>query len=162
MTLRSVESLAGGALVLAGLLLFLSGMAIRLFWTSLGGGWIEVVTIYLVSWGLLLSAASCVAHREHVRADFFIRMLGPAARRAADALAAAAGLAFCLALAWFGWAVVEFAVRLDERGPSFLQIPTFWFYAALPVSMLACGVRYAVQLAAILRDREPPTDSGTP
>lgn len=62
-----------------------------------------------------------------------------------------AGLAFCVLLAWFGWKVVQFALAWDERGPSFLQIPTAWFYAALPVSMLACSIRYCLEIVSLLR-----------
>ncbi|MGI9487390.1 MAG: TRAP transporter small permease [Geminicoccaceae bacterium] len=148
---KSIESYAGSAIVLVALLLFLLGMVFRLASIPLGGGWITEVTIYLVAWGLLLSAAGCVAHGEHVRADFFLRMIGPRFRYAAELLAALAGLAFCTALAWFGFQVVAFALAWDERGPSYLQIPTAWFYAALPVSMVACSLRYAVELMMLVR-----------
>jgi len=124
----------------------------------LGGGWISEVTIYLVAWGLLLSAAGCVAEQEHVRADFFLRMAGKRFRRIADFLASAAGLAFCLALAWFGWKVVTFALAWDERGPSYLQLPMAWFYAALPVSMAFCSLRYLVELTSMIRGRHGPPD----
>ena len=150
--LRSLESVLGGALILVALLLFLTGMVFRLSSAKLGLGWIEEVTIYIVAWGLLLSAAGCVANNEHVRADFFLRLAGARTRWIADILAAIAGLVFCAAMAWFGWMVVEFSIMLDERGPSFLQIPTVWFYAAMPVSMLACSLRYLEQLVALIRN----------
>ena len=154
--LKSLESFVGGALVLGALLLFLSGMVSRYFSLGLGGGWIAEVTIYLVAWGLLLSAAGCVAEQEHVRADFFLRMTGEGFRRIADLLASMAGLAFCLTLGWFGWQVVDFALAWDERGPSYLQIPMAWFYAALPVSMAFCSLRYLIELIAMLRGRHIP------
>ncbi len=148
---RSLESLIGGFLVLTAILLFIAGMFLRLMSSPLSGGWITEVTIYITAWALLISAAGAVAEREHVRADFFLRLVGPRMRHAADILAAAAGLAFCAALAWFGFKVVQFALAWDERGPSFLQIPTAWFYAALPVSMLACSIRYLLELVALIR-----------
>jgi TRAP-type C4-dicarboxylate transport system permease small subunit len=154
--LKTLESLVGSVLVLGALLLFLAGMVSRFFSLGLGGGWIAEVTVYLIAWGLLLSAAGCVAEQSHVRADFFLRMAGEGFRRIADILAAAAGLAFCLALGWFGWQVVEFALAWDERGPSYLQIPKAWFYAALPVSMALCSLRYLLELIALLRGRHPP------
>ena len=153
---KSPECLVGSVLVQGALLLFLSGMVSRYFSLGLGGDWISEVTIYLVAWGLLLSAAGCVAEQEHVRADFFLRMTGEGFRRIADILASLAGLSFCLALAWFGWQVVGFAVAWDERGPSYLQIPTAWYYAALPVSMVFCSLRYLVELIAMLRGRHNP------
>lgn len=147
---QTIESLIGAALLLAGLALFLSGMVLRWTGSPLGGAWIEEVTIYLVAWGMLMAAASAVALDEHVRVDFVLRLLGPKAERRADILAAVAGLAFCLMMAWFGWEVVQFALRWDERGPSMLQIPMAYYYAALPVSMLLCSLRYVFKLYAMI------------
>lgn len=148
---NSPESLFGGLLALVAVLLFVSGMILRFVSSPLSGGWITELTIYLTAWALLVSAAGGVAEREHIRVDFFLRMAGPRLRHAADILASVAGLAFCVLLAWFGWKVVQFALAWDERGPSFLQIPTAWFYAALPVSMLACSIRYCLEIVSLLR-----------
>ncbi len=149
--LKSIESYIGGILVLAALMLFLSGMVLRLISSPLSGGWVAELSIYMVAWGLLLSAAGCVAEGEHVRADFFLRMVGPRTHFFADVLAALAGLTFCLVLTWFGTKVVAFAFAWDERGPSFLQIPTGYYYAALPVSMGLCSLRYLFVLVGLLR-----------
>jgi len=148
---KTWESLCGAALILAGLVLFLGGMFLRWLGSAYSGGWIEEVTIYLVAWGMLLATASGVAMNDHVRADFFLRLVGPKMRHLADILAVLAGLGFCLAMAWFGWEVVTFALRWDERGPSFMQIPTAYYYAALPVSMVLCSIRYVLMLIGVLR-----------
>ena len=148
---KTIESLCGAAVILTALLLFLGGMLLRWIGSPYAGGWVEEVTIYLVAWGMLLSAASGVATNDHVRADFFLRLIGPKAHRLADFLAAAAGLLFCAAMAWFGWEVVEFSLQWDERGPSILQIPTAYYYAALPVSMALCGLRYIAKFLELLR-----------
>ena len=153
---KSIESHVGGILVLLALLLFLSGMVFRLTSSPLSGGWIAEVSIYIVAWGLLVSAAGCVAEGEHVRADFFLRMTSAKMHHLADILAALAGLAFCATLAWFGYKVVEFAFAWDERGPSFLQIPTGYYYAALPVSMGLCAIRYLIVLIKLLRGGPSP------
>ena len=149
--LQSLESAIAAVLGIVALLLFLGGMVLRLVAPGAVGGWIEEVTIYLVVWALLLAAAGCVQRREHVRADFFIRHLPASGRKAAEVLAALAGLVFCAALAWFGWLVVDFALMLDERGPSVLQLPKAYYYAALPVSMAAMALRYVVETVRILR-----------
>lgn len=150
---KTFESLIGAAMLLAGLLLFLVGMVLRWIGSGMGGAWVEEVTIYLVVWGTLLSAASGVALNEHVRADFFLRLLGERMHGVADILAAVAGLAFCATLGWLGGEVVAFAFRWDERGPSMLQIPTAWFYAALPASMCLCAFRYLIQVVEIISGR---------
>ena len=156
---RNIESYIGSLLVLGALLLFLSGMVFRLLSLPLSGGWVAEVSIYMVAWGLLMSAAGCVASGEHVRADFFLQKVSPEKRHLADILAAAAGLTFCLALAFFGYKVVAFAFAWDERGPSFLQIPTGYYYAALPVSMALCSFRYLILLVSLMRGNPAPDGS---
>lgn len=148
--LRSLESWLGSALVLGALLLFLLGMLFRGLSIPIGGGWITEVTIYLVVWGLLLSAAGCVAQHEHIRVDFFLRLTGKRFRHFADILATCAGLAFCAAMTWYGWKVAAFAVAWDERGLSYLQLPMAWYYAALPVSMALCSLRYVIELFRLM------------
>jgi C4-dicarboxylate transporter, DctQ subunit len=145
------ESLVAAVLVLLALVIFLGGMVFRSVAPALGGGWITELTIYLVVWGLLIGAAGCVAEQEHIRADFFVRMLGPGARRWVDLLAAVAGCLFCVALTWFGWLVVDFALLLDERSPSIMQFPKVYFYTALPVSMAICSVRYFIEISRLAR-----------
>lgn len=147
------ESHIAALLVLLALLIFLGGMVFRSVAPALGGGWITEITIYLVVWGLLIGAAGCVAEHEHIRADFFVRLLGPRARRWIDLLAALAGCLFCAALTWFGWLVVDFSLLLDERSPSIMQIPKVYFYAALPISMVACTFRYLLEIARLARPR---------
>ena len=146
---KSIEALAGAFLVLSGLALFLSGMVFRMASSPIPGGWVEEVTVYLVVWGILLSTASCVAHNDHVRADFVLRFVGPRLRQHADVLADATGFLFCVAMAVFSWKTVTFALLLDERGPSYLQIPTAAYYVALPASMAACSLRYVLRLLAL-------------
>lgn len=155
---KSIEAFIGSVLALCALLLFLGGMVLRLISHPWSGGWIEEITIYLIAWALLISAAACVAHGEQIRADFFLRLTGRRFVHAANMLAALAGLAFCLALTWFGYKVVAFALAWDERGPSFLQIPTAWFYAALPVSMAACSLRYLAELVGLFRHGPQPPE----
>lgn len=149
--LGNFEALLGAGLLLAALLLFLSGMGLRLTGSQYGGAWVEEVTIYLVVWSVLLATASVVAQNEHVRVDFFLGLVGPGLRNVSEVLAAAAGLAFCATLAWFGWKVVEFSLMLDERGLTILQIPTAWYYAALPASMALCSIRYVFALLTAVR-----------
>ena len=158
--LKSIESNVGGALILAALLLFLSGMVLRLISSPLSRGWIVEVSIYLAAWGLLLSAAGCVSEREHISADFFLKMTSVRTQHFAEILSAFTALIFCLSLAWFGTKVVQFAFAWDERGPSFLQIPTGYYYAALPVSMFLCSLRYFMLLTSLFKEGNEPTRFG--
>ena len=148
--LKSIESIVGATLLILSLIVFLSGMVLRLAGFSVGG-WIEELTIYLVVWGLILAVASCVTFGEHVRADFFLRLIGERFRFFADILASVSGFLLCHLMAWFCWLVVEFAMAWDERGPYYLQIPTAWYYAALPASMTLCSIRYIVNLLKIIK-----------
>ena len=149
---KSIEAWVGSALLLSALLLFLSGMVFRGLSIDVSGDAITEVSIYLVVWGLLLSAAGCVAHREHIRADFFLRLTGQKLRAVAEVLASLSGLVFCAALTWYGWKVTEFAIAWDERSLSYLQLPMAWYYLALPISMAACTLRYMLELLSLARN----------
>ena len=153
---KSIESYVGGVLVLLALLLFLSGMLFRLTSSTLSGDWVSEISIYMVAWGLLVSAAGCVAESEHIRADFFLQMTSKKIHYLADVFAVITGLVFCAILAFFGLKVVEFAFAWDERGPSYMQIPTGYYYAALPVSMALCSIRYFLLLVYLVRGGLPP------
>ena len=154
--LRNFESSLASALLLAALMLFLGGMTARIAGFPVRGGWVVELTVYLVVWSLFVATAACVVHRDHVRADFFVLRMGPKWRHLAEIAAAAAGLAFCLMLAVTGWMTVEFALMLDERGPSAMQFRKAWYYLALPVSMALCSVRYAFVLWQSVFHRAEP------
>ena len=149
--LKTIESIGAAALILAALVLFLFGMVTRWLDTSIAGGWVEEVTIYLVTWASLLAAASAVALNEHIRADFFLRLIGPDLRYAADILASLTGLVYCVIMTWLGYLVVEFAIAWDERGSTILQIPRAYFYSALPVSLGFCALRYVLQITELVQ-----------
>ena len=143
---RLTASLTAG-LAFAALFVFLLGMALRALAPSLSGGWAEEATIYLVVWASLLGAADAVAKDDHVRMDAVTRLLPPRGRAVAGALAGLAAFAYCAALAWFGWLTVEFAVRMDERGPSAMRLPMAWYYAGLPCAMALCASRILLRAA---------------
>ena len=156
---RLLDRLAAGltaALAFAALSVFLSGMALRALAPSLAGGWAEESTIYLVVWASLLASADAVAKDDHVRMDAVTRLLPPRGRTAASVAAGLAAFAYCAALAWFGWLTVEFALRMDERGPSAMRLPMAWYYASLPCAMALCAARVLLRAAARLKSPGPP------
>ncbi len=143
------------AAALSGLLLFLYGMAARAIAPEYTGAWIEIVTVYLIMWAVMLAAVGVSVEGAHVRADFLIRILPPAFSRVVDALGIAAAAAYCTLMAWCSWLVLDFAFLLGERGPSELRIPLTYYYAAYPLAfgLSAAGCALAACLV-ILRGKQ--------
>ncbi|MGB0498427.1 MAG: TRAP transporter small permease subunit [Rubricella sp.] len=88
----------------------------------------------------------CQLHRQNVRAEVFTRRLGPGTRRGLDALASALALGFAALLLWrmyFG--------LLDQRSFAYsstiLQIPTWWVYMPVLVSLALLVAAAAMTLA---------------
>ena len=61
-----------------------------------------------------------------------------------------AAIAFCSALIWYGWQVVEIALLIDERSASDLRFPMWIYYSALPVGGLLMLIRYVIRLAGLV------------
>ncbi|MEM7047406.1 MAG: TRAP transporter small permease [Pseudomonadota bacterium] len=151
---HNFESVLASLLILAGLVLFLVGMVMRALTPQIPSGWTGEITIYLVVWGLLVAACDCVARREHIRVDLIVRLVGPRWRRHIDLFSAVCGLIFSILLCIFGWQVVGFALRMDERSLTMLQTPQYLYYAALPCSLALASVRYLLDITQRLRARE--------
>jgi C4-dicarboxylate transporter DctQ subunit len=59
-------------------------------------------------------------------------------------------IAFCGALTWYGWQVVEIASLIDEHSASDLRFPMYLYYAALPTGGLLMLIRYAIRLVGLV------------
>jgi C4-dicarboxylate transporter DctQ subunit len=55
-------------------------------------------------------------------------------------------IAFTLGMLWYGWAVVDTALLLDQRSSSDLQFPLWIYYLALPAGGALMLGRYIVRL----------------
>lgn len=148
-----VEQLLVAAIAIAALTVFMYGMLARFLLPRLAPDWAGEVTIFLVIWAVMLSASALAGEHRHVRADLIVRLLPRTTRIAAETFNLLISIAFCVAMVWSGYLVVDFALLLDERSASTLRIPIVYYYACLPIAMALVTVRYALRLIELARTK---------
>lgn len=139
-----IETALLGTLAIAALLVFMYGMVARYAMPWLAPDWADEVCIYLIVWATFLSGSPLIAESRHVSAELVLHMLSPGQRKVVATGSNILCLGLYLMLTWLGIEVVQFALALDERGESTLQIPQAWYYASLPVGMGLMALRLVV------------------
>jgi C4-dicarboxylate transporter, DctQ subunit len=119
--------------------------------------WAEEVIVYLIIWGIMLAASQLVRSDGHVRPDLVLRAVSPRVQRWMEVANCIVALAFCAALAAFGWSIVETSWMLDERSSSDLQFPMWLYSAALPTGAALMAGRYLIRLYRYLFAFDPET-----
>lgn len=139
--LRGLHRLEDGLLAL--LLLLLLGLAvgqILLRWVA-DTGWMqgEVAQRTLVLWIALLGALGAARERRHLAIDLLPRLLPPLGRRLVWALAQLIAAGLCLAMAWYGWQLVE--LEREAPGPLFAGLPSWAGMLIIPFGFALLGLR---------------------
>ncbi|HUN45962.1 MAG TPA: TRAP transporter small permease [Stellaceae bacterium] len=106
----------------------------------------EEVIVYLVIWAIMIVSSQLVRRDGHVRPDLVLRLLPPRILRWVEIFNCLAAIAFCAALVWYGWQIVDTALLIDEHSSTDLQFPMWIYYLALPVGSALMVVRYAIRL----------------
>jgi len=134
--LRRLEAIVIGLLVVAAIVLFLYGSALRVLAPAHTLDWAEEVTIYLVIWSTLLTGRRLAADRAHISARVIEHLVPPRVKRVLDVAIDVLTFAFCAVMLWLGVEAVRFVHALDERSATTLQAPQAWVLdLALPVAM---------------------------
>lgn len=148
-----VEQWLVAIIAIAALVVFMYGMLARFLLPQLAPDWAGEVTIFLVIWAVMLSASTLAGQHRHVRADLIIRLLPRPSRVSAEVFNLLVSIAFCVAMTWSGYLVVDFAILLDERSASTLRIPIVYYYACLPLAMGLMSIRYTLRLVELVRSK---------
>jgi C4-dicarboxylate transporter DctQ subunit len=148
-----VEQWLVATIAIAAIVVFMYGMLARFLLPQLAPDWAGEVTIFLVIWAVMLSASALAGENRHVRADLIVRLLPRTTRIAAEIFNLVISIAFCGAMVWSGYLVVDFALLLDERSASTLRIPIVYYYACLPIAMALVTVRFALRLIDLVRTK---------
>jgi C4-dicarboxylate transporter DctQ subunit len=148
-----VEQWLVATIAIAAIVVFMYGMLARFLLPQLAPDWAGEVTIFLVIWAVMLSASALAGEHRHVRADLIVRLLPRTTRIAAEIFNLVISIAFCGAMVWSGYLVVDFALLLDERSASTLRIPIVYYYACLPIAMALVTVRFALRLIDLVRTK---------
>jgi C4-dicarboxylate transporter DctQ subunit len=130
--LTKLENLLMALLSVMGLALVVNDVVLRYFFPRHLTDWGMEFTIYLTVWATFIAGAPLVREARHVRADILLIMLPPGVQRILEIIALLVGLAFVVALSWYGWQMVLSSYQLGERGESSAHFPVYLYYMALP------------------------------
>lgn len=156
-----IETAIIALLVLAALITFLGGAAVRVTAPRMAVDWADEVALYFIIWGTLLAGSVLAAEGRHINTEIIVVLLPRRARRVVAIAVGGLTLAFCAVVTWYGWEAYRFSAMLDDRSGSSLRTPQSWaLFLALPVGMgLLCLriVLLAIQGRGITHaGHEPP------
>lgn len=149
-----VESLVTGLLAAGALVIFLYGMLARVAFPQLAPDWVLELTIFMLTWAMLLSGSILAAQGRHVRVELIVVRFPPKVQLVLEAAGVLISAAFCIILVISGIQVVQFAILLDERTLNSLRIPMVYYYASAPVAFTLITVRYLQRFVDLLKTGE--------
>ena len=139
-----------GALGLAALAIALWQVLSRYFFPHQAISYAEEVMVYLLIWAIMIVSSQLVSTDSHIRSDIVRNVVPAGVARWLEIFTCAAAVAFCGALTWYGWQIVEIARAIDEHSPSDLQFPMWIYYLALPTGAALMAVRYTIRLIGVV------------
>lgn len=148
-----LETILIGVLLIAALLVFLSGGALRVFAPHYAVDWTTEIALYFIIWATVLAGVAIVPENRHLSAEVFVVMLRPKLRRALGWAMTVLALAFVTVVIGYGWQAYDFAILLDERSASSLRMEqSFTVFLPLPLGM---GLILLRSVLMILNGQQP-------
>lgn len=147
---KAAEVLAGSAIILLTLIMFLNQLARNFLGTSFVGA--DVLATYLMVWSCFLGAAVIVPAFGHVTVDILLRILGTRllAVRVIALITAFTGSALTLYLALYGFRLAFFIYMTGSVEPTLgITASVLYFPAAVGLGLMC--LNYLVLLVATLR-----------
>lgn len=137
-----IETALIGMLVLCALGTFMGGAALRVLAPRHAVDWADEVALYFIVWATAIAGSTLAAEGRHINTEILVGALPRRWRTGALVFTGALTLAFCLAMAWYGWQGFAFSRMLDDRSGSSLRAPQAWLlFLALPVGMGLMALR---------------------
>jgi C4-dicarboxylate transporter, DctQ subunit len=131
---RALDALSG-SLAAAALMLACLSVGLRYLAPQWIFDWSDEVVIMLLIWAMFLSGYSLTVERSHVVVDLLTHGRPLAVRRRYELAGTFGLMLFAAFMAVAGADMVIQTVALGERTESTARIPTWIYYAALPVGM---------------------------
>jgi len=138
-----------GVLGLAALAIAVWQVLSRYFFPHQAISYAEEVMVYLLIWAIMIVSSQLVSTDSHIRPDVLRNVVRAGVARRLEIFNCAVAVAFCCALTWYGWQIVETAKVIDEHSPSDLQFPMWIYYLALPTGGALMAVRYVIRLIRV-------------
>ena len=110
----------------------------------------EETIVYLVIWAIMVVSSQLARTDSHVRPDLVTNLVPPGVARAMEVFNCVAAILFSAALVWYGWQVVEVALRIDEHSATDLQFPMWIYYVSLPAGGALMLARYLIRLVVLV------------
>jgi C4-dicarboxylate transporter, DctQ subunit len=145
-----VEQTIVGLLGLTALAFALWQVLSRYFFPQAAISYAEEVIVYLVIWAVMIVSSQLVRTDGHVRPDLVFNLLPGRWLRWMEMFNCAAAIAFCGALTWYGWQIVQTARLIEETSASDLRFPMWIYYAALPTGSALMLIRYIIRLTGLV------------
>ncbi len=106
--------------------------------------WADEAIRMSVLWIAMIGGIAAAREDRHIAIDVLSRFLSPRLRAATAVLIDLFTIAVCLALAWYGWIMIRFAL---EDGDRLLGgLPAWPFQAIIPAAFFCMAWRYFVWL----------------
>lgn len=115
--------------------------------------WSEEFILYALITMSFVTASMGVRRSAHISVEAVFAFVGPRTARVLKIIAAALGMLFAGALAYFGWLLFVNTMDLGQLSPA-MQIPVAYIYLAIPVSAVLMFVRYLELAVRLIRGQQ--------
>ena len=112
--------------------------------------WGEEVIIYLIIWGVFISASLLAEEREHVAATLLVERFPLKMRRFLAIFNALLAFGFCVLIFIFGLKIVGEAFLREERSLTALRFPVWIAYLSVVVGCALVSIRYVIRIHRLL------------
>lgn len=127
-------------LLLAGMI-SLGVLQIGLRWSGLGSlVWGDEAVRLMVLWIAMIAGIAAAREDRHISIDVLSRFLGARSKAISAVIVDLFTAVVCLALAWYGWGMVSFA--LEDGDVFFGDLPAWFFQAIIPAAFALMSYRY--------------------
>lgn len=110
--------------------------------------WVDEATRWLMVWMVFLGLGLALEQGKHVAMTSLVATFSQRARRWVRRLIDLVGLAFSLAIVWFGVDITRLVLGTGQVSPT-LGVTTALLYLALPVGFALLALRYLASLAGL-------------
>ncbi len=118
---------------------------------------VSEIGLYLMT---LLVAPWLLRRGQHVRLDLVLTMMPPRAGWLLEAIGDAVGIAVCLVMLRYGWAMAFDSWRLGSITIKNLVFPEWWLLAPMPAVFALLAIEFAFRLHRLLGgERRPRTEA---
>jgi TRAP-type C4-dicarboxylate transport system permease small subunit len=128
----------------------LGALQIGLRWSDLGSlVWGDEAIRLMVLWIAMIAGVAAAREDRHISIDVLSRFLGARSKAIAAVVVDLFTSAVCLALAWYGWGMLRFA--MEDGDVFFGDLPAWVFQSIIPAAFALMSYRYFLWFVRGLR-----------